>query len=160
MIAAIVSGPSRSTSTRRAAWFVAIVCLAVVSPTSARQRGDKESKDGDRPRLSLKAQPPMVVSNARVVLTAELVGGADDNEEFYCPAIEWDWGDDTKSESTIDCEPYETGKSSIRRRFTVEHRFNRAGSYKIYFKLKRRDKVIAAATTNVQVRPGARDFEP
>ena len=63
------------------------------------------------------------VSPARVVLTAEIVGGANDFEEFYCPTIEWDWGDGTQSESSSDCAPYEAGKSEIKRRFTVEHLF-------------------------------------
>ena len=107
----------------------------------------------------LRAQPNVGISPARIVFSAELTGGADDHEEFYCATVEWDWGDDTTSESTTDCEPYEAGKSTIRRRFTVEHRFNRAGNYKVYFKLKRRDKILAAASTNVQVRPGVRDID-
>ena len=47
---------------------------------------------------------------ARVVLTAELTGGANDFEEFYCGAVEWEWGDGTKSESSSDCAPYEAGQ--------------------------------------------------
>ena len=64
-----------------------------------------------------------------MVLTAELRGGADDYEEFYCGSVEWDWGDDTKSESKTDCEPYEAGKSEIKRRFTIDHTYNIAGEY-------------------------------
>jgi hypothetical protein len=122
---------------------------------------DKDGRDGDkRPRFTLRAQPTVGVSPARVVLTAELIGGANDFEEYYCAAVEWDWGDDTRSESTTDCEPYEEGKSEIKRRFVAEHVFARAGSYKIYIRLKRRNKPVAAATANVQIRPGAREFEP
>ena len=54
-------------------------------------------------------------------------------------------------------EPYEPGKSEIKRRFTVEHIF-RAGAYKVMFRLKRRDRSLAAATVNIQVRPGVRDI--
>ena len=96
------------------------------------------------------------MSPARVVLTAELVGGANDFEEYYCPAIEWDWGDGTHSASSTDCAPYEAGKSEIKRRFTVEHVF-RAGMFRVMFKLKRREKPVAFATVNIQVRPGLRD---
>ncbi|PYR25830.1 MAG: hypothetical protein DMF98_10905 [Acidobacteria bacterium] len=85
------------------------------------------------------------MSPARVVLTAELQGGANDYEEFYCPSVEWDWGDGTHSESTLDCEPYEAGKSEIKRRFTVEHIF-RAGAYKVMFRLKRRDRSLVHPT--------------
>src|SRR3954453_14479291 len=109
-----------------------VLLAAVVSLTLAAgsvtvfalQKSDKDSKDGDkRPRLALKAQPTVGVSPARVVLTAELIGGANDFEEYYCAAVEWEWGDDTRSESTTDCEPYQEGKSEIKRRFVIEHVF-------------------------------------
>ena len=54
----------------------------------------------------------------------------DDFEEYYCPTIDWEWGDDTTSESTADCEPYEAGKSEIKRRFTVEHVFRHGGNFR------------------------------
>ena len=66
-------------------------------------------------------------------------------------------GDGTQSESTTDCAPYEPGKSEIKRRFTVEHVF-RAGSYRVMFKLKRREKPVASAGVSIQVRPGLRDI--
>jgi hypothetical protein len=145
-------------------WFTwsGVTCLLLtVALTADAQKPDKESKDRDpetrRPKVTLKAQPVVSMSPARVVLTAELQGGANDYEEFYCPSVEWDWGDGTHSESTLDCEPYEAGKSEIKRRFTVEHIF-RAGAYKVMFRLKRRDRSLAAATVNIQVRPGVRDI--
>ena len=91
------------------------------------------------------------------MLTAELVGGANDYEDYYCPTVEWDWGDGTHSESTSDCDPYQQGKTEIKRRFTVEHVF-RAGNYRVMFRMKRRDKPIVTATANIQVRPGIRDI--
>jgi hypothetical protein len=138
----------------------ASLALAVGSVTAlAVQKPDKDAKDGDkRPRLTLRAQPSVAVSPVRVNLTAELTGGANDFEEYYCAAVEWEWGDDTRSESNTDCEPYEEGKSEIKRRFVVQHVYERAGSYKIYVRLKRRSKPVATATTTIQVRPGAREF--
>src|SRR5262249_17763685 len=118
---------------------------------------DKDAQiDAKRPKLTLKAQPVIAMSPARIVLTAELVGGPNDYEEFYCAGVEWDWGDGTQSESANDCAPYEAGKSEIKRRFTVEHVF-RAGMFRVTFKLKRREKAVAFATVNIQVRPGLRD---
>jgi hypothetical protein len=148
---------------RRQLWATAVsLTLAASSVTAvAVQKADKDAKDGDkRPRLTLKAQPTIAVSPARVVLTAELVGGANDFQEYYCAAVEWEWGDDTRSESTTDCEPYEQGKSEIKRRFVIEHVFQRSGAYKISIRLKRRNKPVATASVNVQIRPGAREFEP
>jgi hypothetical protein len=151
-----------STARRQLCATAVSLALAAASVTAfSVQKPDKDAKDGDRrPRLSLKAQPTVAVSPARVVLTAELIGGANDFEEYYCAAVEWEWGDDTRSESTTDCEPYEEGKSEIKRRFVTEHVFQRSGAYKISIRLKRRNKAMATASANVQIRPGAREFEP
>ena len=94
---------------------------------------------------------------ARVVFTAELTGGANDFEDFYCGAVEWEWGDGTKSESSSDCAPYEPGKSEIKRRFTVEHvfRLGRPNGYRVTVHLKRRDKSVGAATVNVRSGPAS-----
>lgn len=99
----------------------------------------------------------MTFSPAKIVLTAELKGGANDYEEYYCPTIEWDWDDGTRSESTNDCEPYEPGKSEIKRRFTVQHEYKTAGNYKVSVRLKKKDKALISANVTVQVRPGLRD---
>jgi len=56
-----------------------------------------------------------------------------------------------------DCEPYEAGKSQIKRRFTADHTYRTAGDYRIQFRLKRKDKPIAAATTSVKIKPGLGD---
>ena len=116
---------------RRLAWSGATCLLMSAALVAAAQKPDakdKDSKDaeGRRPKLSLKAAPVISMSPSRVVLTAELIGGANDFEEFYCPTVEWDWGDGTQSEASSDCEPYEAGKSEIKRRYTVSHVF-RAG---------------------------------
>ena len=85
---------------------------------------------------------------------AELKGGADDSEEFYCPTVEWEWGDGTTSSAEADCNPYEAGKSQIKRRYTVEHQFRNAGGFKISLRLKKGSKVTAMANAVVQVRAG------
>lgn len=119
---------------------------------------DDQEKDKDRrPKISVKASPAMGISPARVVASADLNGGANDYEAFYCPSIEWDWGDDTKSSTSADCDPYEAGKSEIKRRFTADHTYRLAGNYRIQFRLKKKDKAIAAAGTSVQIRPGLGD---
>lgn len=146
---------------RRTLASASAACLlfqAAIGASPALQKSDKSEKDNDarRPKLTLKAQPVIAMSPARIVLTAELTGGPNDFEEYYCPTIEWDWGDGTQSASTNDCAPYEPGKSEIKRRFTKEHVF-RAGMFRVGFKLKQRDKAVAFASVNVQVRPGLRD---
>lgn len=107
--------------------------------------------------LSLKVTPSVAFAPARVVVMAEVKGGADDNEEFYCPTVEWEWGDFTASTAEADCEPHEAGKSQIRRRYTVEHHYKNPGSFRIRLALKKGDKVIGSSNTLVQVRPGLGD---
>jgi hypothetical protein len=90
-----------------------------------------------------------------MVFVAEVKG--DDHRDLYCPTVEWDWGDDTRSETRTDCDPFELGKSEIKRRFVVDHSFETAGDWKVEFRLKQKDKVIAKGSTTVKVRPGIRD---
>jgi hypothetical protein len=137
---------------------VSLLLSSALAVTVGAQKADKDAKDNQdkRPQLRLRAQPVIAMAPARVVLTAEIVGGANDFEEFYCPTVQWEWGDGTQSESSSDCAPYEPGKSEIKRRYTVEHVF-RAGAYRVMFHLKRRDRSVGTASVNIQIRPGLRD---
>jgi len=126
-------------------------------PTAVRARGAARENEGKKPSLSLKATPPIAFSPARVRAVAEIRGGPDDYEEFYCPTIEWEWGDGTSSENASDCNPYEAGKSSIKRRFSAEHIYRLPGNFRVMFRIKRKDKILATTSTNVQIRPGVRD---
>ena len=130
-----------------------VLALSVMIALAAATADDKPK----RPKLSVKANPAMAISPARVVASADISGGPDDFEEFYCAAVEWDWGDDTRSNNSADCDPYEAGKSQIKRRFTADHTYRTAGDYRIQFRLKRKDKPIAAATTSVKIKPGLGD---
>lgn len=140
----------------------AATCLALAAAGTVviAQSKDKLGKDGEqkRPKINLRVQPQVVMAPAKVRLTAELTGGADDFEEYYCATVAWEWGDDTTSESTTDCEPYEAGKSQIKRRYTVQHEFRRAGNYKLYFHLKQKDKQLGSASVTLQVQPGLGAF--
>ena len=136
---------------------VYLVAASLTASLAAAQKAPKDKDQDKRPTLKLTARPPLGMSPARIVLTADLNGGPNDSEDFYCPTVEWDWGDGTTSESTSDCEPYEPGKSEIRRRFTTDHVF-RAGSYRVALRLKKRDKMVASATVSIEIRPGIRDL--
>jgi hypothetical protein len=143
-------------STLRRTIAISVICIAcgASGPAVGAQRETRSSKEENpRPKLSLKAQPNVGIAPARIVLTLELTGGANDFQEFYCPTVLWDWADGTESESTLDCEPYEAGKSEIRRRYTVQHTF-RAGAHKVWVRLKRNDRLLASANTTIQVQPG------
>lgn len=110
-----------------------------------------------KPSVSLRANPLSGFAPLKVVLTATIQGGPNDYQEFYCPTVEWDWDDGTKSESKIDCEPYEPGKSEIVRSYTVDHRFNLSGDHRVQFRLKQKNKTVGAASIVIRIQPGVSD---
>lgn len=130
----------------------AVVVLGVAGAGAAAQKGDDR-----KPSLSLRATPPVGFSPLRVRLVVDVRGGADDYADFYCPNIEWDWGDGSISESSEDCDPYEAGKTTIKRRWSAEHVFQQSGTYQVYFRLKQRDRSVSAGSVSIQVRAGVRD---
>src|SRR5262245_56477089 len=116
-------------------FLVAAACFALAGPSAVStesQKGNSKdpSKEQDvkRPKLTLRAQPAITMTPARVVLTADLAGGTDDYEEYYCPTVEWDWGDDTRSGSTSDCEPSGRGRARSKRRLRAGPIFRAPGS--------------------------------
>ena len=137
--------------------LAALLALTLLDGGVLPLSGADRQEENKKPSLSLKATPPISFSPAKVRAAAEVRGGADDYEDFYCPTIEWEWGDGTISENTEDCDPYEAGKTTIRRRFSAEHTYRMAGNFKVVFKLKRKTKTIAATSVSVQVRPGLRE---
>ena len=144
-------------SPRRCATAVILTAVVVTGGAlGARDAGQAAAKK-TKPSVTLKATPIVVFSPARVVLTADVRGGDDDFQDLYCATEEWDWGDDTVSKNTGDCDPYEAGKSTIKRRFSADHTFQTAGEYRVQFRLKQKNKVILSGTTEVKVRPGIRD---
>jgi hypothetical protein len=134
--------------------FLALPLMLVLAVSGTDLAGSDKDK---KPKVSVKANPAMAISPARVVVSADINGGPDDYEDFYCAAVEWDWGDDTRSNNSADCDPYEAGKSQIKRRFTADHVYRMAGDFRIQFRLKKKDKPIAAASTSVKIRPGLGD---
>ncbi|HJR60391.1 MAG TPA: hypothetical protein VJ813_13350 [Vicinamibacterales bacterium] len=137
----------------RSASAIACAGLLAVAAGAAVQAGQEKK----RPSITVRASPSAGFSPLKVFLTAEIKGGDDDFADFYCPTIEWVWGDDTRAESTADCDPYEPKKSEIRRRYSVTRVFQNAGNFKVEFRLKQKDKVVGSGSINLQVRPGVRD---
>ena len=86
---------------RSALWVAAVVCVLALSTGQTVAQRDDDKK----PSLSLRANPPVGFTPLRVRVTVDVRGGADDAADFYCPALEWDWGDDLMSESSEDCDP-------------------------------------------------------
>ena len=134
------------------------VCAAVLAlATLSGGAADAQRNDDKKPSLSLKASPASGFTPLRVRFTVDVRGGADDAQDFYCPAVEWEWGDDLKSGNSEDCEPYKAGTSRIERRYSAEHRYTEPGTFNVRFRLKQGTRVVANTNTLVQVREGTRD---
>src|SRR3954469_3606667 len=118
------------------------------------QSDPKPKTEPKRPQISLKATPASGMVPIRVSGIAELKGGDDDFADYYCPTIEWNWDDGTVSESSNDCDPYEAGKSQIKRKYSVTHPYKQGGHYRITFKLKQKQKVVGGANAVVQLLGG------
>ncbi len=102
-----------------------------------------------KPRLDLRASPRMAFPPVSVLLMAELVGG-DEQEDYYCPGLEWDWGDGTHSAHESDCEPFAPG-ATLERRFSARHAYRAPGNYNVRLTLRRASRTVAVATVPVLV---------
>ena len=133
-----------------------IAALVVLLSAPALHGQQPEAK---KPSLSLRVTPPVGFSPLRVRVVAEIRDGSDDYADFYCAGIEWEWGDGTVSESASDCEPYEAGKSTIRRTYSADHVYRQAGQFRVVFKLKQKTRQVATVSSNIQVRSSGGEFD-
>ena len=119
--------------------FLAFAGLAVAGD------GGKPKK----PQLDLRATPRMAFSPVEILVTGQLKGGAD-LEEFYCPGLEWDWGDGTRSAHESDCAPFEAG-ATLERFFSARHAFREPGAYNVRLTLRRATRTVAVASIALTV---------
>lgn len=141
---------------RRALPLLFLITVVLTSTGRAWVAQDPPGPQGKgKPTINMRVSPAVTFAPARVVVTAELSGGADDFQDYYCAKVEWTWGDGTTSEAQDDCDPYEAGKSMIRRRYTNEHKFDTAGQYDVRLVLKQGKKSVGSGTIQVRIRDGA-----
>ncbi len=136
--------------------FVLLAAFSLAAPALAGQ--DEKAKKLKRPALELRATPRYAFSPADILFTAELKGG-DDVEEYYCPEVEWEWGDGGKSVQESDCDPW-TAASKLERRVTAHHLYPQAGLYLVRVTLRKSGKTIAAQTMQMTIRAGLGDTSP
>ena len=117
----------------------------------------------DGPELKLKApratfmRPRMPNERRRSAVTIRIsarledLDEAEDLEEYYCLEQVWEWGDDTDSEYSPDCDPYEEGMD-IETRFSGTHQYRYPGTYTVWLRLQRNGDTVIAGNTKVQIR--------
>ena len=139
-------------SDTRASFVLTCLALASTAVLVAAQKTDQNGKDNPkqleakRPKISLRAQPPVGVAPFRVVLTGELQGGADDFEEVYCPTVEWVWGDAHDVRVDARLRAVRSGQEPDQATLHDRTHVSREGAYKVYIHLKRKDKLVASAS--------------
>ena len=129
---------------------------------------DQKPAEKKKPSISLRANPPVGFSPLRVVLTAEVKGGSNDYEDFYCASVEWEWGDDTKSRSQSRLRSVRSrarAKSSaatFRNTHFDRYSTDMPGSgnptgpkqFRVKFLLKQKNKVVGSGQTVIEIRSG------
>lgn len=137
-----------------ARWALAGLVAALALPLHAGAVAPDAGQAKKKPEITVRATPMVGFAPAKIQFLAILQGGDDDFQDYYCPTIEWDWDDETISESSPDCDPYEPGQSRITRRYAASHVFQQEGRYEVKFKLKRKKDVLVLSSVTVQVQPG------
>ncbi len=138
--------------------YKTVAILAAISVGGAASAPSQDAKKMKRPGLELRSSPRFAFSPASILFTAELKGG-DDVEELYCPEVEWEWGDGGKSVTEADCDPWTDG-ASIERRFTANHVFQRAGTYKVKVTLRKTGRDMLSQSLMLTIRAGLGDTSP
>jgi hypothetical protein len=136
--------------------FLCLLSMCTIGISAGPSAAGADKKD-TKPSIDVKSTPAMGFAPFRTVLTVDVKGGPDDYQQYYCPSVEWDLGDGTFAEQKTDCEPYEAGKSQIKRRYIREQMFNSPGEFRVLFHLKQNSKVVGTGQTIVRVRSGIRD---
>lgn len=67
-----------------------------------------------------------------VVLHAEIVGGADNDQSLYCLGTEWQFGDGNGMASIASCLPW-TSSSTVQRNFEANYTYDTPGTYEVKF---------------------------
>lgn len=140
---------------RRSFTRLCLVTACVVAAAAAAGHGADEKT---KPSLNIRATPISGFAPLKVAVVVTLQGGANDYQDFYCPSVEWDWDDGTKSEEKVDCDPYEPGKSEIRRNYRAQHQYDTGGTdFRIQFRLKQKKKTVGSTSTTIRVQGGFSD---
>ncbi len=103
------------------------------------------------PKITVRSTPAIATAPAKILAVAELVGGADDDRDFYCPRVEWTWDDETTSDKQEDCDPYTAGKSEIERRYSAEHRYDLSGIYTVTVRFWQGKTVVGTNRMTVRI---------
>jgi len=73
------------------------------------------------------------------------------DERYYCPEVEWEWEDGSRSISESDCPPFDEADEDRRFVRRKTHGFQRAGHWTITVRLSKAGELIHAEEADVLV---------
>ena len=74
-------------------------------------------------------------------------------EDYYCPRVEWEWEDGTKTSEESDCSPFDQASADHHRKvWTRARAFKKSGTYAVKVRLYKADRMIHILETTAEVR--------
>ncbi|MCB0176757.1 MAG: hypothetical protein KDI62_00880, partial [Anaerolineae bacterium] len=126
-----------------------------IEPSSEPTGAVTSTKPADAGDIYTTITADVVEGTAPLVVNfeGELVGGADDNQDFYCVESTFNFGDGNSQSQSPRCMAWESGVE-IMRSFTANYVFEEPGEYQVTFQLGQ------AASEPVTIVVTAADAEP
>jgi hypothetical protein len=110
---------------------------------------------GPTPRVDLRPLRPITtlrIGQCSVDLVFKLTIEDRNVEDYYCPRVEWEWEDDTRSTEESDCPPFDRARPEDHRHtWTRTWPARRAGDHVVKVRLYKADRVIRILQTKAQV---------
>jgi hypothetical protein len=106
-------------------------------------------------KVDLRPLQPMVslrLGACSVPVTFRLVIEARGNEDYYCPRVEWEWQDGTRSSEESDC-PAVGGGSEVepRQTWSRTREVRHGGTYTVRARLFKADRLLRVVKAQVMV---------
>jgi hypothetical protein len=97
--------------------------------------------------LTLPAAPESVTVTYRLLIDDK------GDEDYYCPRVEWEWEDGTRSSEESDCPPFgDAGSRHHRRTWRRDREYWDPGVYGVCVRLFKADRMVRFVDTKVEVR--------
>jgi hypothetical protein len=107
------------------------------------------------PRMAMLPPAPVPV---RVRFRLLVKDGGD--QDYYCPRVEWEWEDGTRSSDEGECAPFEEAAAPDHtKRLVREREFWLPGTYTVTVRLFKADRFIHRAQTQFEMQGDITDIE-
>lgn len=102
---------------------------------------------GPKPRIEFRVLPQFGYAPLSVHALLIIENGG---EQFYCPELEWDWQDGSRSIETSDCDPYDGKPETAPVSYARDHVYG-TGEYNVTLTLSHGAKKLRTLSQKVRV---------